>query len=308
MKLLKINKNITDNIETIELKNLHFCLGQICKKDKDRIVLEMLYAAHKTDNSVISIIQRFEINSNEVDSLLDNRLFEIDEAIESNKDFLERNGIVFFVEETDVYITDFIVDYNNSTNRYEFYANHPDTDDETIIKFSISRSVHIGLNLLQSRLPRLKMDNDFLLEANEWMGDHIPFFSNAEFSTINSFELLDLTKTIKLKKNTYKGIAIIKFNVTTSQYGINKEYLCPMIYIVKKPIRDKYRTKDQKLLSIIYREDNPYSVINYKSEFKLSDGESITQLIAVNLDAEHIILEFKTSDNIIGKIYDKIRG
>lgn len=216
MKMMSVtaSKNIPEDIKSYELESmiLSFVSGNRYNSNLNSIEFYFI-ARMKTKEEFFF---RFVFINDYVedhsflklfDSLMRTSLFSnserFNEFILYYANFVE-NGI----EDKDSFIVDFDMITDKKSKQYFIGMNSK--DNSKFIKVLCPNYIQTGINILYRGISLLNVNDSIFIEAQKWLiGEELR--KTAKYETLKNFEIIDISRSTRIRKNYYSGVAVMKF-------------------------------------------------------------------------------------------------
>ncbi len=316
MKLLWENpemskENLDFNYHEFELKSM-VCLGAGGMKYDNLNTLEFYFAAkliNDISENVQFIFKLIIINESGED---DNEFIKLVNSLNNthlfmnnpNKfDFIANNLNSFIskdISEDNIYISDFYFKYED--NIPYFYAlSSFDKKETKYIKVKCKKSHELGINILFRGISRQNINDEIFDECNKWLLEYYSENHTISFETLDSFKILDISRSVKIAKNRYGGAVVLKFD-SIDMHGIHRESTTVMNYIrTTKVNRTVASTID--FLQAIYGKDC-YSLSNICGQ-NVAYSLDNAYIYIIGFNKENVKI-FKTKDSLHKEIISEI--
>lgn len=273
--------------ETINIENMYFCHANssINADNKKLIEIQMIYAAHTDKGETVVFVQHLQEDLDVLSSsgsMVNGGFFEAEGFL---NDHIFRQT-TFFLGERDGVVTDFNYTFNKDTRRYEFFG----FESGKCKRFSINRTIAMGLDIMNRCSQSRILDSNSVREINVWITNDNKDRQNAEFDNVESFRILDISKSVKRQKGMYMGVVAIEFTVKTV-LDIEKTYRAVMSYFRSKPLRKRNITKDISLMEVLY--SDAYTIGSYMGQ-SINPNNSEARLFGRDQSGKYVIFNMTT--------------
>lgn len=112
------------------------------------------------------------------------------------------------IEDKDSFIVDFDMIAGENSKQYFICMNSKDSSK--FIKVLCPNYIQTGINILYRGISLLNVNDSIFIEAQKWLiGEELR--KTAKYETLNNFEIIDISRSTRIRKNYYSGVAVMKF-------------------------------------------------------------------------------------------------
>lgn len=237
--------------QPINITNMYFCYLTVSGSDdcSSSQYLNAIFMAHTESGEIVEFIHAYQESVQNIVNGFGNSGFLV--QIPNRNENLFRVSD-FVLDDLSYGITsDFFMEYNHDTHRFEFAGLRADTMEWDL--YSVTKQVVMGLRILNKSIFDFNITQLAVREANLWMSSSNEVRNNFRSDMVQNMEILELSRTVKKDKTHHIGLAIMKLETTGSD-GCTRNIVVSMPYCRSTKLRSRKKTTNMELLEMKYKD------------------------------------------------------